>query len=66
MPGFYVQASLVAKPFFERRGFVVVHENRVEKSGQVLINFSMEKCLILKNNTYPTTHAATKIALEIK
>ncbi len=45
MEGLSIEASIVAKPFFERRGFVVQHKNRVEKSGQILINFSMEKLL---------------------
>ncbi len=45
MEGLSIKASIVAKPFFERRGFVVQHKNRVEKSGQNLTNFSMEKQL---------------------
>lgn len=46
MTGLSVEASIVAKPFFESRGFVVLHENKIKKSGQILINYSMEKPLI--------------------
>jgi len=40
-----VHASHVAKPFFERQGFVSVGENRVERNGVALTNWSMEKRL---------------------
>ncbi len=36
-----VDASIVAKPFFEQRGFVQTAENSVERNGQYLTNFSM-------------------------
>lgn len=38
-------ASKKARPFFERRGFVVAHENLVEKDGQKLTNYFMKKSL---------------------
>lgn len=41
----YVEASLIARPFFEHRGFVLVRTNKVERQGQTLVNFSMEKRL---------------------
>lgn len=41
----YVEASLVARPFFEHRGFAVIKENRVYRNGVALVNFSMEKQL---------------------
>ncbi|WP_250657526.1 GNAT family N-acetyltransferase [Alkalimarinus coralli] len=41
----YVEASLVAKPFFEHRGFSVVKKNEVQRNGVLLVNFSMEKRL---------------------
>lgn len=41
----YVEASHIAKPFFEKFGFVVLHENKVERNQLVLINFTMEKYL---------------------
>ncbi|MBE7439628.1 MAG: GNAT family N-acetyltransferase [Spirochaetales bacterium] len=41
----YLEASLVARQFFEERGFVTLHENRVIRGGQSLVNFSMEKIL---------------------
>ncbi|MFC6673114.1 GNAT family N-acetyltransferase [Marinobacterium aestuariivivens] len=41
----FVEASLLARPFFEKRGFAVVCRNEVCRQGQVLINFTMEKRL---------------------
>lgn len=41
----FTEASLTARPFFERRGFVVVAAQQVEKRGQTLANFRMEKML---------------------
>jgi putative acetyltransferase len=41
----FTEASLTAKPFFERRGFTVVARQSVEKRGQRLTNFRMEKYL---------------------
>ncbi len=38
----YVEASKLAKPFFEARGFRLVKENTIERRGQRLINYSME------------------------
>jgi putative acetyltransferase len=39
----FTEASLTARPFFERRGFTVLASQRVEKRGQMLENFRMEK-----------------------
>jgi putative acetyltransferase len=39
------EASLTARPFFERRGFKVVAAQEVQKRGQILRNFRMEKRL---------------------
>ena len=36
-------ASITARPFFERRGWRVVREQRVERWGVALTNFVMEK-----------------------
>ncbi|WP_428635215.1 GNAT family N-acetyltransferase [Sedimenticola sp.] len=41
----YVEASLIAKPFFEHRGFSVIKKNEVKRNGVSLVNFSMEKYL---------------------
>ena len=41
----FTEASLTARPFFERKGFGVVAAQRVEKRGQTLSNFLMEKAL---------------------
>ncbi|MBW4556899.1 MAG: GNAT family N-acetyltransferase [Trichormus sp. ATA11-4-KO1] len=44
----FVEASITAKPFFERKKFIVVKKQEVERRGQKLTNFVMEK--ILFNN----------------
>ncbi|MDL2405450.1 GNAT family N-acetyltransferase [Rhizobium calliandrae] len=41
----FTEASLTARPFFERRGFLVLASQTVEKRGQMLENFRMEKLL---------------------
>jgi putative acetyltransferase len=41
----FTEASLTARPFFERRGFTTLASQRVEKRGQWLTNFRMEKIL---------------------
>ena len=45
----YVEASIVAKPFFERRGFIVTEENKLKRKGVTIINFTMGKGLIYKD-----------------
>lgn len=41
----FAEASITARPFFERRGFVVLGRNTVVQHGIELTNFSMEKTL---------------------
>jgi putative acetyltransferase len=41
----FTEASITARPFFERRGFVVAGPQMVEKRGQTLRNFKMTKLL---------------------
>lgn len=36
-------ASITAKPFFEKRGYTVIREQRVVRQGIVLTNFVMER-----------------------
>jgi len=36
-------ASITAKPFFEKRGYKVVKEQKIERQGIFLTNFVMEK-----------------------
>ena len=38
-----VHASITARPFFEKRGYVLVKEQKVERQGILLTNFVMEK-----------------------
>lgn len=38
-----VHASVTARPFFEKRGYQVVKEQKVERQGIFLTNFVMEK-----------------------
>ena len=40
-----VQASITARPFFERHGFVVTAEQQVELRGSLLANFRMRRTL---------------------
>lgn len=37
----YVEASIVAKPFFEKFGFVLEKENRVIRDSIMLVNYTM-------------------------
>lgn len=39
----YVEASIVARPFFEGRGFSFVKENCVSRNGESFTNFTLEK-----------------------
>ena len=41
----FTEASITARPFFERRGFSIVTAQLVEKRGQHLRNYRMEKFL---------------------
>jgi putative acetyltransferase len=41
----FTEASITAKPFFERRGFRELAEQQVSVRGQVLTNYRMEKLL---------------------
>lgn len=38
-----VHSSITAKPFFEKRGYKVIKEQKVERLGVFLINYMMEK-----------------------
>lgn len=40
---FVTHASITARPFFEKRGYSVVKEQKVERSGIFLTNYVMEK-----------------------
>ena len=39
------EVSITAKPFFLKRGYVLLRENTVERGGQALLNYKMEKAL---------------------
>lgn len=54
----YVEASLVAKPFFEHRGFSMVKKNEVQRNGVSLVNFLMERYLSPNNQMQPTANAS--------
>jgi len=41
----FTEASITAKPFFERIGFQTLHQNQIRRGHVILINFSMEKYL---------------------
>lgn len=41
----HADASITARPFFEKRGYAVVRRQCVYRAGQQLINFAMERLL---------------------
>lgn len=41
----FTEASITARPFFERQGFTVVTHNAFERNGVEITNLSMEKIL---------------------
>lgn len=41
----YVEASHLIKPFFEQKGFSLLHQNEVVRNHMILVNYSMEKRL---------------------
>lgn len=45
MTQLYTEASITAKPFFERCGFHILAEQTVKRFGVALTNFRMEKRL---------------------
>ena len=46
LPRLYAEASITAKPFFQRLGFSVVKEQQVSRRGEIFINYVMEKFLL--------------------
>lgn len=42
---FFTEASITARPFFERRGYRMLAEQQVALRGQVFTNYRMEKLL---------------------
>ncbi len=42
---FFTEASITARPFFEKRGYVVVKEQQVVVRGVTFTNYAMEKSL---------------------
>ncbi|GAB4147582.1 MAG: GNAT family N-acetyltransferase [Cyanobacteria bacterium J069] len=45
LPRLYAEVSLTARPFFEHRGFSVLYREVVQRQGQSLVRFQMEKLL---------------------
>lgn len=46
LPELFVEASITAKPFFEKLGFVVQKRQQVERRGVLLTNYVMTKMLV--------------------
>lgn len=42
-PAFTVYASIIARAFFEKRGYALLRENVVMRGGETLLNFYMRK-----------------------
>ena len=49
----FTEASITARPFFERMGFGVLHEQRVELRGVIFQNYAMEKHIPMSNPAVP-------------
>lgn len=45
LPRLFTEASITARPFFDRRGFSVLAQQSVVRRGQTFTNFRMEKLL---------------------
>ncbi|PGT17305.1 GNAT family N-acetyltransferase [Bacillus cereus] len=39
----YTEASITAKPFFERKGYICIKEQKKQRNGQFFINYVMKK-----------------------
>ncbi|MBU4638303.1 GNAT family N-acetyltransferase [Bacillus toyonensis] len=39
----YIEASITAKSFFERKGFICIKEQKKQHNGQIFINYVMKK-----------------------
>ena len=39
----HTHASIIARPFFQKRGFTMIQENKIERMGQQLVNYVMTK-----------------------
>ncbi|RIU94736.1 GNAT family N-acetyltransferase [Oceanobacillus picturae] len=46
LPTIETEASITAKPFFERRGYQLIEPQTIERKGITLINFKMSKRLV--------------------
>jgi putative acetyltransferase len=46
LPRLFTEASITAKPFFERMGFVVIQAQQVTVRGETFVNYKMEKQLL--------------------
>jgi len=56
LPRLFLEASITARPFFERMGFVMVKEQQVIRRGQWLTNVVMEKKLSVSSPTPSVDH----------
>ncbi len=52
----FTEASITARPFFERQGYVVLQEQTVHSRGQAFINYRMEKILETAPDKEPLPH----------
>jgi putative acetyltransferase len=50
----YVEASTIAKPFFERHRSSLIRANKVQRNGVTFINYTMEKYIGPENQRQPT------------
>lgn len=45
LPRLEVEASITARDFFQRKGFVTIQRQQVERRGETLINYLMQKSI---------------------
>jgi putative acetyltransferase len=49
----FTEASITAKPFFQRLGFTVIQQQTVTRRGEAFINYRMEKLITASSGMYP-------------
>lgn len=60
LPRLFVEVSITAKPFFERKGFFVITPQTIVRNGIELKNFKMEKDMGVDNKMAISEQNATK------
>jgi len=59
----FTEASLVARPFFRRQGFLIVEEQIVSRRGVAFRRYAMRKSIKAADESGPTTFATAMRAV---